>query len=428
MASGPETILLSLLLVLVAAKLGAEAARRVRQPPVVGEMLAGILLGPSLLNLLPDFAAAPLGEDAIVLSALALLGVLFLLFEVGLESDIQGMRRVGASAGLVGFLGVIVSLAAGAAVSWLVATRFEWVVTPTAIGNPTLMHIFIGATLTATSVGITARVLTDMGKIKTVEARIILGAAVFDDVLGLVVLAIVGGLVTDPTAVTALGSVRVLAIALAFFFAAIALGAWLAPHMLRYAGHVLGDGYGHLAFATTWMLLLSYLSTLVGLASIVGAFAAGLGLSRSPERHTVFDHLRPVASLFVGVFFVVLGARVDLTQIPINDLTLVITVTLGLTVIGILAKLAAGLGVVGRGADRFVVGIGMVPRGEVGLIFALFGLQHALLANWQYAILILVVLLTTLITPFWLKRVARRFQEAEGASAAPSRLGKAIDP
>lgn len=449
MTGGPETILLTIALILLGAKLGGELARRFRQPPVVGEILAGVLLGPSLIGLIPSFdvlhhletyfseggAVVPTavdfasGQELFLLSVLAQIGVLLLLFEVGLESNFSEFRRVGASAILVGTYGVVFSLIAGAAASYLVATRIDWVLTDNARADPLLMHVFVGAILTATSVGITARVLGDLGKVRTAEAQIILGAAVFDDVLGLIVLAIVGGLVTNPGGLTAGGIVQVFLLSLGFFFAAILLGRLLAPRLLDLVHRTIRSDYIHLGFALIFMLLVAYLATVAGLAAIVGAFAAGLALSGTNHRQLLFDHLRPVGSLFVGFFFVVLGARVDLSTITRDTAGLVLGIGLLLTVVAVFAKLLCGLGVVGIRASRFVVGVGMVPRGEVGLIFALFGLDHALLTNWQYTTIILVVLLTTLITPFWLKGLERRFIGSLSSSApTEARMGEAIQP
>lgn len=419
----PETILLYVALLLFAAKIGGEAATRIKQPAVVGEILVGILLGPTLLNVIPPFSALDAAKasagvstvafsdllDLNVLGLLALLGVLILLFEVGLESNVRELRKVGLSATLVGTYGVLFSLAVGAAGSWLIAREFDWVVTGTAQGAPNLLHVFIGATLTATSVGITARVLKDMSRLRTEEGQIILGAAVWDDVLGLIILAIISGLVANPESLTAASVAGTLALAVGFFAAAIVLGGILAPRLIELVHLTFRDPHIHLAFAMIFMLALAYLATWVGLAAIVGAFAAGLAISGSKHRHVIFEHIKPVGSLLVGFFFVVLGLRVDLSDVTADRLPLILIVALGLTIAGIIAKLAAGWGVVRSRASKYVVGVGMVPRGEVGLIFALFGLEHGLLENWQYSTLILVVLLTTLVTPFWLKAVAGRF-------------------
>lgn len=446
MVGGPERILLYLALILVGARVGGEIASRLKQPPVVGEILVGVLIGPSLLGLLPPFeildaanqffagaatapfapADYPTAQNLAILALLAELGVLILLFEVGLESNLAEFRRVGVSAGLVGFYGVLFSLAIGWLASDLFARRIDWVLTPAAQAQPHLLHAFVGATLTATSVGITARVLRDIQKIRTNEAQIILGAAVFDDVLGLIVLAIVGGLVVSAAGLSALAIAQVFAIALGFFFAAIVLGVVLAPRLIDLVHRIFQTPFVHLVFGVSFMLLVAYLATVVGLAAIVGAFAAGLALSASPHRHVLFDHVKPLGAIFVSFFFVVLGARVDLRHVTGDTLPLVLLVGGVLTVAGILGKLACGLGVVGTRANRYVVGVGMVPRGEVGLIFALFGLEHGLLTNWQYTTVILVVLLTTLVTPFWLKALSGRFVEPTPQPPGAARLEEAV--
>ncbi|MBI2079107.1 MAG: cation:proton antiporter, partial [Euryarchaeota archaeon] len=407
MAEGASAILLDLVLVLVVAKLGGELVRRFGQPPLIGEIMGGLLVGPSLLNLLPPLevelsrtgaatdVAAP--AEAEVLLFLAQFGVLLLLFEVGLETDFKAFRRTGLSAGLVGFLGVAISLAAGFAASYLIAPYVTWIITDNALANPTLLHVFIGATLTATSVGITARVLTDLQVARTPESQIILGAAVFDDVLGLIVLALVSAF-ASAAALTFFGVAKIFVVALGFFFAAVIVGVWIGPRFMRGVHRAFKADYVHLAFALLFMLLVSYLATLAGLAAIVGAFAAGLALNGSEHRHTIFEHTRPVASLFVSFFFVLLGARINLREIAGDTALIVVGVGLLLTVVGVIAKVGAGLGVVRVKASRYVVGVGMVPRGEVGLIFAVFGLEHALVTNWQYTSLILVVLLTTIVT------------------------------
>ena len=450
MAGGAEPLLLVIALIIIGAKIGGELARRVKQPPVVGEILIGVLLGPTLLNLVPSFdilhsvetfftgggaGTAPSAGDFVaaqelhVLAILAEIGVLILLFEVGLESNLQELKRVGASAVVVGTLGVVVSLVLGAAASWLIARQIAWVITENAVAAPNMLHIFIGATLTATSVGITARVLGDLQKIRSPEAQIILGAAVFDDVLGLIVLAIVGGLVTGAGNFTVVGVGTVFVISLGFFFLAIILGRLLAPRLIDFVHNKFHSEFIHVGLAMALMIIVAYLATLAGLASIVGAFAAGLALSGSTHRHIIFENLKPIGSVFVGFFFVVLGTRVDLSQIAGDTGLIVVGVGLGLTVIAILAKLACGLGVVRVKANRYIVGVGMVPRGEVGLIFALFGLDHGLVTNWQYTTVILVVLLTTLITPFWLKSLEKKFSPLAEATPPPAAvLGGAMEP
>lgn len=350
-----------------------------------------------------------------------------LLFEVGLETNLRSFRTTGASAVLVGTLGVVFSLAAGFGASALAAGRFAWVLTENARAQPLLFHVFVGAVLTATSVGITARVLTDLRKIRSPEGQIILGAAVFDDVLGLVVLALVGGILLHPGTLDGLAVARIVGVALLFFFAAILVGSVLSPRLVHALQGRVRDEHVHVAGALAIMLALAYLATRVGLAGIVGAFAAGLGLSGSRHRDRIFGHVRPLGGVFVGFFFVTLGARVDLSQLDRSSAPLLLLMTAVLALAGILGKLLAGLGVVGVAASRLVVGVGMVPRGEVGLIFALYGLTYGLLANWQYSALILVVLATTVVTPPWLQALRNRFGAAE-PDAVPSHVEEVVNP
>jgi Kef-type K+ transport system membrane component KefB len=430
-----EVLLLRLALLILVAKVFGEIARRVHQPPVAGEILGGVLIGPSVLGWIPPFETHVLpitlhdlasANSQAFLEALGELGVLILLFEVGLESNLRDMRRVGTSATLVGVLGVAISLAAGYAASWFLMQAMPWDVTEAAMGRPWLLHLFVGATLTATSVGITARVLRELGVLGTPEAQTILGAAVIDDVLGLIVLAIVTALAAG-AAITAASVGTILAFAVGFFVAAVLVGTWLGPRLFGLIDRVFRGEYALLAFAIVFMLAVSSLANLAGLAAIVGAFAAGLALSGSDKRHDMASALRPVASLFVSLFFVLLGARVDLRDLGGDTATYAMAAALLLTATGILAKLAAGWGVTDRIVDKFAVGVGMVPRGEVGLIFAVYGLTHALVAGWQYATLVLVVLLTTLATPPWLKAIKPRFKPMQDVSRSSEGLSHAMD-
>jgi Kef-type K+ transport system membrane component KefB len=409
-------VLLDLAVVFLAAKLGGEAAVRLRQPAVLGELLAGILLGASLLGGaigLPDLAAVagPSSSEGTVLQALAAVGAVLLLFEVGLESRVSEMRKVGASSLLVALIGIVASFAVGAAASWgLAAAWAPWRAADAAIPAG-LLHVFVGAALTATSVGITARVLADLGRLKSPEARIILGAAILDDVGGLLVLAVVAALVgaaTGGQAVDALGILRLAAIAIGFLAVSLALGLRLAPRAFdALAARFRVPGFP-LALAVAFALAMGHAASLAGLAGIVGAFTAGLLLAEAKSARGLFAQLRPLASLLAGVFFVTLGMHVDAGELARNAGPVLIVGTL-LAVAAILAKLACGLGVLRSQARRLPVGVGMVPRGEVGLIFASLGLATGLLANWQYALLLYVVLTTTVVTPLWLARLGDRF-------------------
>lgn len=424
-ADGATRILLQFALLLLAAKLGGELARRLRQPAVAGEILAGLAVGPSLLDVIPAFQAGGDAAALLTFETLALLGVLVLLFQVGLECDLAGFRRVGASAGLVGVLGVAFSLLAGAGASWALGQTGDWHLPAGSKASPFLLHLFIGATLAATSVGITARVLRELGVLSSPESRIILAAAVLDDILGLLVLGVVSGLAAGG-ALGAGAVLRIVGLALGFVVLAVAVGTWVAPRLFdQLARHLRGE-YILLGFAVLWMILVSAGSAAAGLAPIVGAFAAGVALAGSRHAHPIFEGLQPVGSLFVSLFFVLLGVRVDLGTLA-ESWAKVLAVAVLLTGLAVAAKLASGLGVVRGQASRLVVGVGMVPRGEVGLIFAVFGLGAGLIDQAQYAALVLVVLVTTLVTPPWLARLRGRMHASGPAEPGHVDLSHALD-
>ncbi|MCC6808056.1 MAG: cation:proton antiporter [Deltaproteobacteria bacterium] len=386
----------ALAVILFAAKAGADLVVRIGQAAVLGELLAGVMIGN--LDLVGVNIFEPIAHDAAV-STLANLGVIILLFQVGLESTVGQMLRVGWSALLVAVLGVVAPFALG----WLVGM----VLLPEA---GSYAHAFIGATLSATSVGITARVLQDIGKMQTQEAKIILGAAVVDDVLGLVVLAVVTGMVgaadrgVDFSALSIAGTV---AKSSGFLFGAIALGVWLAPRVMHLASKLRARNV-LLATGLGFCFLLAWLSGVIGLAPIVGAFAAGLILEDvhykdfvSRGEHGLEELIRPISSFLAPVFFVVMGARTDLSSFA-DPSTL--GVAAALTLAAILGKQACSFGVLGKGVSRLAVGIGMIPRGEVGLIFANIGLTLTLggrpiIDQRIFAAIVLMVIFTTFVTP-----------------------------
>jgi len=398
-ASGDEPmlpVLLALAVMLGAAKLAGEAAVRAGQPAVLGELLVGVVLG----NLgLVGFHGLDFLRTEPTVQVIAGLGVVLLLFEVGVESTVGEMARVGPSAGLAAVLGVVAPFALGWGVgAWLVPEAGPYV------------HAFLGATLSATSVGITARVLKDLGRSRSPEARIILGAAVIDDVLGLVVLAVVAGVIgaADSGQPLALSSIAlIVGKAVGFLAVTVAAGAALAPAVFRLGA----------AFRGRWTLLTlglvlafgcAWLAGEMGLAPIIGAFAAGLVLeprhfSPFTERgeRTLEDLLHPISAFLVPVFFVVTGLNTDLSSVAAPG---VLGLAAALTAAGVVGKLACGLGVVQRGVDRLTVALGMVPRGEVGLIFAGVGLSlkvggRPVLDAGTYSALVILVIATTLVTP-----------------------------
>ena len=390
---------------LVVAKLCGELFERLRQPAVLGELVAGILLGNFVI--LGFTRAETLKTDATV-AALAEFGVIILLFEVGLESELREMIEVGWSSLLVAILGVVAPFFLG----WAVSAFFL-------PDEPTLVHIFIGATLCATSVGITARVFKDLGKLNTREARIILGAAVIDDVLGLLILAIVAGAIRAAGTGAALSLFDVGVIALksvAFLVGSIAVGHFMMPRMLRGAGRLETRGV-LLTLAISFCLVLAWAAAKVGLAPIVGAFAAGLILDEVHYKPTggrkerdLHDLLQPVSTVLVPIFFVLMGLKVDLRLFTRVD---ILGSAIALTLAAIIGKQICALGVVERGINRLAVGLGMIPRGEVGLIFAGIGATLMLpsstgerlpvVSSAIFGAVVIMVIITTLITPFALK-------------------------
>jgi Kef-type K+ transport system membrane component KefB len=407
-------VVLELAIVIVAAKLGGEVAVRAGQPAVLGELLAGIVLGN--VDLLGYRGLEVIPQDPAI-SMLAGLGVLLLLFQVGLESTVRDMLRVGLSALLVAVVGVVVPFALG----WGAGA----ILLPDA--GP-YVHAFLGATLSATSVGITARVLQDLRRSQSPEARVILGAAVIDDVLGLVILAVVSGIVTAADLGQSMSAGSVVAIlgkATVFLVGSLVLGLRISPRVFRLASRLQTGGV-LLALGLAFCFALAWLSGAIGLAPIVGAFAAGLVLEAVHYRdfvdrgeHGLEELVQPIAAFLVPVFFVVMGMRTDLASFV--DLK-VLGLASALTVAAIAGKQACGLAVLGRGIDRLTVGIGMIPRGEVGLIFANIGLSLRLggrpvLDGATYSAIVLVVVVTTVVTPPALRWSLRR---GERRGAAPA--------
>ena len=373
------------MLVLLAAKLAGEAAERVGQTAVLGELSAGVVLGPSALALVHESA---------ILHFLAEIGVILLLFEIGLHSDLDELIQAGTQATLVALVGVVAPFVLG-------------YVTARAFGMPTLTAVFVGATLTATSVGITARVLADLGRLEDLSARIILGAAIIDDILGLVILALVSGLARTGS-FSAGVLVRTLLAATAFLGLALVLGMRLAPWLFRWVARMRVRGV-LIVYAVAFGLLLAAVSERLGLATIIGAFAAGLVLAKTDQRAHIQELLHPTAELFVPVFFVLIGVKVQLAVFgPSRPGAAALLLLTGVLMVAAVAgKLLSGLAVYRRGVRRLPVGVGMVPRGEVGLIFAGLGLASGLGGADLYASLVAVVMLSTFIAPVWLRALYR---------------------
>lgn len=391
-----KPLLLALVILLPVAKVAGWLVEKLGQPAVLGELLAGMLLG----NLsLVGFHALDYLKTDLGLEILSGLGVILLLFEVGLDSSLADLLKVGLSSFLVAAIGVILPFGLG------------WMVSSFLLSEHSLyVHAFIGATLCATSVGITARVLRDMNKIRTREAKIILGAAVIDDVLGLVILAIITGLIIGAgigASVTTTSIVWLITKVATFLAGSIALGILFIPRVVRQVAKAKSKGM-LFTFALAFCFLLSYLSTLIGLAAIVGAFAAGLILEGVPfqeflheDERSPEDMLHPLSTFLVPLFFLTMGIKIELASLLRAE---VIGLVLALTIVAIIGKQACGWGAVDKGLNRLAIGLGMVPRGEVGLIFAGVGLTlnvegERILDGSTFAAILVMVMITTLITP-----------------------------
>ena len=399
-----EQILLALIIILFAAKIGGELFEKMKQPAVLGELIFGIIIGNFALLSGGFFSFGSLFDNEIV-SILAELGVMILLFQVGLESNIKDMMKVGISSVLVAIIGVAAPMILGYYVS-------SWIL-PEAGFNTWL---FIGATLTATSVGITARVLKDLGKLSTPEAKIILGAAVVDDVLGLIILSIVSGIIVSGS--VSMGSIAYTSfISLAFLVGSIVVGLWTAPKIGAWVSRMHVEGM-KIVTAFLFLFVMSYLAIEVGLAAIVGAFAAGLVLDDvifvNKKEHPIEDLVKPLYCIFVPIFFVLMGIQVDMSVFL--DLH-VIMIALGITAASIVGKQACSAGVRCPEANKLIVGIGMISRGEVGLIFASVGKGLGVIDDAVFGAIVIMFILTTLVTPPLLKWSIQRKDKmiAEGA-------------
>ena len=423
-------VLAALIVILVASKLGSEIFERLGQPAVLGELIAGVVLG-NMVLLDPRWAFfEPLRATeitvqwAVVVDMLARVGVIILLFEVGLESNIQEMIKVGPSAALVAVLGVIAPFVLGFGASALFIRELPASLAARVPASFSLnyVHMFVGAVLCATSVGITARVFKDLGRLQTREAQIILGAAVIDDVLGLIVLAVVSGVISsaelgEPVQLTALA--RLTGLALGFLGGSLLAGKFLVPKLLGGVARARTSGV-MLVSALVLAFGLAYLARAAGLAAIVGAFAAGLLLEevhfrRFREEISIHMLIRPISTLLVPIFFVLMGIQVRLETFADPS---VLGVAAGLTVAAILGKQVCGLGIVMKGVDRLTIGAGMIPRGEVGLIFASIGKGLGVVDSATLSAIVIMVIITTLIAPPALKWTLARAAPPDGSAPA----------
>jgi Kef-type K+ transport system membrane component KefB len=386
-------LLAVLFALLVATKVFGLAAQRMGQPSVVGELVAGVLLGKSLLGILDP--ADPVIHD------LAQLGVIVLLFEIGLHTDIRSLVKVGPAAIIVAIVGVVLPFGLGYGVC-------------IALGLPVISAVVAGAALTATSIGISARTLSDLGQLRTPEGQIVLGAAVLDDVIGLVILSVVAGLVGG-RAVTAGGVASTIGIAVGFIVVALVLGNLFIPPFFRFVDRIEASGTLGVA-ALAFAFLMAALAAVAGSATIIGAFAAGLILHNTPQRSRIDSATTSLGHFFVPIFFAVVGAAVELDTLA-NSRALAIGGAL--IAVGIAGKVAAGFAPFWFKGRKLLIGVAMIPRGEVGLIFAQMGLATAALTAQLYSAIAAMVLVTTLVTPLLLAQLVRSVPRQIDVSERP---------
>jgi Kef-type K+ transport system membrane component KefB len=412
-------VLLSIIVIHLASKVGGEICIRLNLPPVLGELLGGVIVGVSALRLIifpdsgldasaslvinllqntaglaPEAAASVFDRQSEAISVLSEIGVIILLFEIGLESSLTELLKVGSQAAMVAVVGVAAPFAGG--VLGMIYLFHA----------PPIVAIFAAAALTATSIGITAKVLSQIGRINTPEGQIIIGAAILDDILGLIVLAVVSGL--GQTGKVDVGGIFYLIItASAFLVGSIFIGRALTPLLAKIVDTLQTRGQ-LIVVSLIFAFSLAYVATAIHLEGILGSFAAGLVLAETEKREGIVTDLTPLADAIVPIFFVVVGARTDLSVLnpidPVNQEGLLIA--LFLTVVAVLGKVITGLVVFGKpGINRLAIGVGMVPRGEVGLIFVSVGATSGILPPATQAGVVVMVIFTTFLAPPLLRLV-----------------------
>ena len=373
---------LLLVAILGSAKVFGAAAQRIGQPAVLGELIAGVVIGVSVLGWLDP------KQETIHL--LAELGVIILLFSIGLETDLAKLLKVGGASLAVAVAGVVLPFAAG-----YFGCR--------ALGLDNLVALFTGASLTATSVGITARVLSDLGRLQEPESQVVLGAAVIDDIVGLIILTVVTGMASGQE-VTAGGIASTTAVAFGFLLLTLVIGSFVVPPVFRLTGKIDLPGTATM-LAVILALSLAWLAEEVGSALIIGAFSAGVLLARTPQAHEIEHGVTSLGHFFVPIFFVSVGAAVNLRLLNPMDTANHRTLLIGgiLIVLAIVTKFAAGYAPFWFRGKKSVIGVGMIPRGEVGLIFATIGLNAGVFDGGMFGAVTLMVMATTFVAPPLLK-------------------------
>lgn len=412
-------VLLNLVVIYLASKVGGEITNRMGFPPVLGELVGGVIVGVSVLHLIvfPDkdptgstslimqflqltgglsVAATPevFSSTSEVISVLAELGVIILLFEVGMESDLRELVKVGGLAVVVAVVGVTVPFALGTVGAILI------------FHVPTIPAIFAGAALTATSIGITSKVLSEIGQLSSKEGQIILGAAVIDDILGIIVLAVVASLAKTGE-VDVANLVYLILSSSGFLAGAILLGKVFNTLFIKVTQSF--QTRGNLVVpAFIFAFAMAYIGSAIHLEAILGSFAAGLILDETDEKNELQYQVVPIADLLMPAFFISVGAKTDLgvlnPAIPANREGLVIAMFL--ITVAILGKVVTGFAVFGDpNLNRLAIGVGMIPRGEVGLVFAGIGSSSGILSESLNAAIIMMVIITTFLAPPLLRLV-----------------------
>jgi len=427
------SVLLAVVVIHLASRLMGEISVRMGFPSVLGELIGGVLVGSSVLGLL-IFQGGTSGEELLplaessqliqflerttgvsgeavaevfsaqseIINILSELGVIILLFEIGLESDLGELIRVGPQAAVVALIGVVVPFVGG---TLGLIYLFD---------IPSIPAIFAGAALTATSIGITARVLAEMRQLSSPEGQVIIGAAVLDDVLGIIILAVVAGLAR--TGEVVISDIAWIAFsAVAFLVGSIVVGRLLSPYLVSLIDNLKTRG-NPLIPGLIIAFVLSYVAQVIQLEAILGAFAAGLILGETQKRGEFEEQVRPLSDLFTPIFFVCVGAKTNLAvldpRIPANQEGLIIAAFL--IVVAMLGKLAAGLGAFGKpGINKLAIGVGMIPRGEVGLVFAGVGAASGVLSDSLGVSIIVMVIVTTFVAPLWLRGVFSRPEHSQ---------------
>ena len=396
-----QTFLLQLLAILIASRIFAELAVRLKFPAVIGELMAGVILGPSLFGWI---------EPSQTFRLLAEIGIILLLFEVGLETDVMQLVRAGGKSIVVALSGFILPFVFGFALCY-------W-----GFGLKIIVSLFVAGTITATSIGITLRVLSDFNRQHSHAAQVILGAAVIDDILGILLLALLYEFSVSGN-INFAESGKVLMFVVVFFVlapAAAKMMSYIIQHFDRAS-----DLPGLIPITiVSLVLFFAWLAHAIGAPELLGGFAAGLALSRrfflpfglalhsNPDfNERVERQMLPIIHLFTPIFFVVVGLSLNLKQVDWNSV-FVYAFAGSMLVVAIAAKIAGSLLLREPMHVRWEIGIAMVPRGEVGLIFAELGRVNGILVDDVYAATIIVIALTTLLPPFVLRAFYNRYSES----------------